>query len=50
MNTRIMLAVYAAIIAGGLVLFEVPAASSPTATGTPLSPRYDAGPAVAPLP
>jgi len=32
-----------------LVLFEVPAAGSPTATGTPLSPRYS-GPAVAPAP
>ncbi len=37
-------------LTGRLVLFEVPAASSPTATGTPLSPRYDAGPAVAPAP
>ena len=33
-----------------LVLFEVPAAGSPTATGTPLSPRYTGGPAVAPAP
>jgi hypothetical protein len=37
-------------LTGRLVLFEVPAASSPTATGTPLSPRYNAGPAVAPAP
>ncbi|MDP2712334.1 MAG: O-antigen ligase family protein [Solirubrobacteraceae bacterium] len=33
-----------------LALFDVPAASSPTATGTPLSPRFDAGQAVAPAP
>ena len=37
-------------LTGRLVLFEVPAASSPTATGTPLSPRYNAGPLVAPAP
>jgi O-antigen ligase len=37
-------------LAGRLVLFEVPAAGSPTATGTPLSPRYNGGPAVAPTP
>ncbi len=36
-------------LAGRLVLFEIPAGSSPTATGTPLSPRYS-GPAVAPTP
>jgi hypothetical protein len=30
-------------LTGRLVLFEVPAASSPTATGTPLSPRYNVG-------
>ncbi|HWC28143.1 MAG TPA: O-antigen ligase family protein [Solirubrobacteraceae bacterium] len=33
-----------------LVLFEVPASGSPTATGTPLSPRYDASQAAAPAP
>ena len=37
-------------LAGRLVLFEVPAAGSPTATGTPLSPRYSGGPAVTPAP
>jgi hypothetical protein len=37
-------------LTGRLVLFEVPAASSPTATGTPLSPRYNAAPQVAPAP
>ncbi|MEA2222977.1 MAG: hypothetical protein QOH83_1353 [Solirubrobacteraceae bacterium] len=36
-------------LAARLALFEVPAAGSPTATGTPLSPRY-AGPATAPAP
>jgi hypothetical protein len=36
-------------LAARLALFEVPAAGSPTATGTPLSPRY-AGPAIAPAP
>jgi len=29
-------------LAGRLAIFEVPAAGSPTATGTPLSPRFDA--------
>lgn len=37
-------------LVGRLVLFEVPAAGSPTATGTPLSPRYSDGAAVAPGP
>jgi hypothetical protein len=37
-------------LAGRLAIFEVPAAGSPTATGTPLSPRYDASQAVAPAP
>ncbi len=37
-------------LAGRLVLFEVPAGGSPTATGTPLRPRYSGGPAVAPAP
>ena len=37
-------------LAGRLALFEVPAAGSPTATGTPLSPRYDPSQAVAPPP
>ena len=37
-------------LAGRLVLFEVPAAGSPTATGTPLSPRFEGGPPVAPAP
>jgi len=36
-------------LAGRLVLFRVPAASSPTATGTPLSPSYP-GTAVTPAP
>jgi hypothetical protein len=36
-------------LAARLALFEVPAAGSPTATGTPLSPRY-AGPPTAPAP
>ncbi|HVF78856.1 MAG TPA: O-antigen ligase family protein [Solirubrobacteraceae bacterium] len=36
-------------LAGRLAIFEVPAAGSPTATGTPLSPRYDAQ-ATAPAP
>jgi O-antigen ligase len=31
-----------------LVLFDVPAAGSPTATGTPLSPRYSPAPLMAP--
>ena len=35
-------------LAARLALFEVPAAGSPTATGTPLSPRYDPSQAVAP--
>ena len=35
-------------LAGRLAIFEVPAAGSPTATGTPLSPRYDASQAPAP--
>lgn len=33
-----------------LVLFEAPASGSPSATGTPLSPRYEAAPLVAPAP
>jgi hypothetical protein len=33
-----------------LVLFEAPASGSPSATGTPLSPRYDAAQALAPAP
>ena len=37
-------------LAGRLALFEVPAAGSPTATGTPLSPRYDPSQAVVPAP
>ena len=37
-------------LAGRLAIFEVPAAGSPTATGTPLSPRYDASQATAPVP
>lgn len=37
-------------LVGRLVLFEVPAASSPSATGTPLSPRFDAGASAAPPP
>jgi O-antigen ligase len=38
-------------LAGQLVLFRVPAGSSPTATGTPLSPAYPAaGQAAAPAP
>ena len=37
-------------LAGRLATFEVPAAGSPTATGTPLSPRYDASQAAAPAP
>ncbi len=37
-------------LAGRLALFEVPVAGSPTATGTPLSPRYDAPNAAAPAP
>ncbi len=36
-------------LAGRLVLFEVPAAGSPTATGTPLSPRFEGGPPVVPV-
>jgi O-Antigen ligase len=37
-------------LAGRLAIFEVPAGGSPTATGTPLSPRYDASQATpAPL-
>jgi len=38
------------VLAGRLALFEVPAAGSPSATGTPLSPRYDASQAVTPAP
>jgi hypothetical protein len=37
-------------LAGRLALFEVPAAGSPSATGTPLSPRYDASQAITPAP
>ena len=37
-------------LAGRLVLFEVPAAGSPTATGTPLSPRFNGGAPVVPAP
>jgi hypothetical protein len=37
-------------LAAGLARFEVPAAGSPTATGTPLSPRYDASQATTPAP
>ncbi|MFP5363269.1 MAG: O-antigen ligase family protein [Thermoleophilia bacterium] len=37
-------------LAGRLAIFEVPAAGSPTATGTPLSPRYDASQATTPAP
>lgn len=37
-------------LAGRLAIFEVPAAGSPTATGTPLSPRYDASQAITPAP
>lgn len=37
-------------LAGRLATFEVPAAGSPTATGTPLSPRYDASQAATPTP
>jgi|GEM_PF-349748 len=37
-------------LAGRLALFEVPAAGSPSATGTPLSPRYDASQALTPAP
>ncbi len=37
-------------LAARLALFEVPAAGSPTATGTPLSPRYDASQAITPTP
>jgi len=37
-------------LAGRLALFEVPAAGSPTATGTPLSPRYEGPPALTPAP
>ncbi|HEV2785730.1 MAG TPA: O-antigen ligase family protein, partial [Solirubrobacteraceae bacterium] len=37
-------------LAGRLALFEVPAAGSPTATGSPLSPRYDPSRAVVPAP
>jgi hypothetical protein len=40
----------ARMLAGRLAIFEVPAAGSPTATGTPLSPRYDASQAVTPVP
>ena len=37
-------------LAGRLATFEVPAAGSPTATGTPLSPRYDPSQAIPPAP
>ena len=37
-------------LAGRLVLFSAPAGSSPTATGTPLSPRYLGLPALPPAP
>jgi O-antigen ligase/polysaccharide polymerase Wzy-like membrane protein len=37
-------------LAARLALFEVPASGSPTATGTPLSPRYDASQAITPGP
>ncbi len=37
-------------LAGRLALFEVPVSGSPTATGTPLSPRYDAAQGTAPAP
>lgn len=37
-------------LAGRLALFEVPVAGSPTATGTPLSPRYEAPASPTPLP
>jgi len=42
----------AASLATGLALFIVPASSSPTATGTPLSPKYGAGtaPSTTPTP
>ncbi|CAA9477890.1 MAG: hypothetical protein AVDCRST_MAG67-654, partial [uncultured Solirubrobacteraceae bacterium] len=37
-------------LAARLAIFDVPAAGSPTATGTPLSPRYDASQAAIPAP
>ncbi|HEX8155773.1 MAG TPA: O-antigen ligase family protein [Solirubrobacteraceae bacterium] len=37
-------------LAGRLVLFSAPAASSPTATGTPLRPLYQGAPAFVPAP
>ena len=37
-------------LAARLALFEVPAAGSPGATGTPLSPRYDPSQAITPTP